>query len=315
MSSGWVEKTLGEIVTLQRGYDLPSQSRLPGSIPIMGSAGITGYHNQPTTEGPGVVVGRSGVGSMGVASYIDRDFWALNTTLFVSDFHGYSRDFVYYLLSTINFRQFDTGSAQASLNRNAVYPHRVNIPGSVDEQRAIAAFLGAIDGRSKLLRDTNATLEAIAQALFKSWFIDFEPVRAKQRGIVPAGMDEATAALFPDGLHESEVGDLPRGWLVQPIGEVVECLGGATPDTKDERFWFPAEHAWTTPKDLSGLVSPVLLNTERSISTQGLSRIGSGLLPVGTLLMSSRAPIGYLAIRSCRWRSTKATSPCHQATG
>ena len=80
------------------------------------------------------------------------------------------------------------------------------------------------------------------------------------------------------------------------MGDAVECVGGATPDTKDERYWSHAEHAWTTPKDLSGLASPVLLRTERLISAQGLARIGSGLLPAGTLLMSSRAPIGYLAI-------------------
>ncbi|MBK9684606.1 MAG: restriction endonuclease subunit S [Betaproteobacteria bacterium] len=147
-----------------------------------------------------------------------------------------------------------------------------------------------------LLRETNATLEAIAQALFKSWFVDFDPVRAKQQGLAPAGMDEATAALFPDSFEESALGLVPKGWSVQPVGNAVECVGGATPDTKDPSYWSPEEHAWTTPKDLSGLPAPVLLSTERRLSTKGLAKIGSGLLPVGTLVMSSRAPIGYLAI-------------------
>ena len=146
------------------------------------------------------------------------------------------------------------------------------------------------------MRDTNTTLEAIAQALFKSWFVDFDPVHAKQQGIAPAGMDEATAALFPDSLEESALGLVPKGWSVQPVGDAVECVGGATPDTKDPSYWSPEEHAWTTPKDLSGLPAPVLLRTDRRLSTKGLAKIGSGLLPVGTLLMSSRAPIGYLAI-------------------
>ena len=163
-------------------------------------------------------------------------------------------------------------------------------------QDEIASLLGALDDRIALLRECNATLEAIAQALFKSWFVDFDPVRAKSQGLAPAGFDEATAALFPDSFEDSALGRLPAGWSVQPVGDAVECLGGATPDTKDPSYWSPEAHAWTTPKDLSGLPAPVLLSTERRLSTKGLAKIGSGLLPVGTLLMSSRAPIGYLAI-------------------
>jgi type I restriction enzyme S subunit len=163
-------------------------------------------------------------------------------------------------------------------------------------QREVATALGTLDDRIALLRETNATLEAIAQALFKSWFVDFDPVHAKRQGLAPAGMDEATAALFPDSFEESALGLVPKGWPVQPVGDVVECVGGATPDTKEPSYWTPEQHAWTTPKDLSGLPSPVLLSTERRLSAKGLAKIGSGLLPVGTLLMSSRAPIGYLAI-------------------
>jgi type I restriction enzyme S subunit len=198
----------------------------------MGSAGITGYHDESTTSGPGVVIGRSGVGSMGVVSFIDRDYWALNTSLYVTDFRGNDVKFIFYLLSTINFRQFDTGSAQASLNRNLVYPHRVVVPQSISEQREIARILGALDDRVALLRETNVTLETIAQTLFKSWFVDFNPVRAKMAGQVPECMDETTAALFPDTFEETELGGVPVGWRVMPIGNAVEAVGGATPDTR-----------------------------------------------------------------------------------
>jgi type I restriction enzyme S subunit len=91
---------------------------------------------------------------------------------------------------------------------------------------------------------------------------------------------------------------LNLGWQGQPVGDAVECVGGATPDTKEPSYWSPEEHAWTTPKDLSGLSTPALLRTERRLSAKGLAKVGSGLLPAGTLLMSSRAPIGYLAITS-----------------
>ena len=163
-------------------------------------------------------------------------------------------------------------------------------------QDEIAEVMGALDDRITLLLETNATLEAIAQALFKSWFVDFDPVRAKMEGRTPEGMDEATAALFPDAFEETELGVVPRGWRVMPVGDAVETVGGATPDTKNSEYWEPTTHCWTTPKDLSGISAPVLLDTERKVSSQGLAKIGSGLLPVGTLLLSSRAPIGYLAV-------------------
>ena len=109
-------------------------------------------------------------------------------------------------------------------------------------------------------------------------------------------MDEETAALFPDSFEASELGMIPRGWKIKQVGQTVETVGGGTPDTKNPAYWNPEEFSWTTPKDLSGNAAPVLLSTERKLSTKGVGKISSGLLPVGTLLMSSRAPIGYLAI-------------------
>ncbi|EJV1364807.1 restriction endonuclease subunit S [Pseudomonas aeruginosa] len=189
----------------------------------------------------------------------------------------------------------NVGAVFDSLRCRDIPSFEMVIPPRVD-QAEIASLLGALDDRITLLRETNATLEAIAQALFKSWFVDFDPVRAKAEGRQPEGMDATTAALFPDSFEESELGLVPKGWSVMPIGEAVECVGGGTPDTKNEAYWQPEEFSWSSPKDLSGLQSPVLLSTERKLSAQGLAKVSSGLLPCGTLLMSSRAPIGYLAI-------------------
>jgi type I restriction enzyme S subunit len=188
-----------------------------------------------------------------------------------------------------------TGTTIKHLTGKAVAALQVPLP-PIEVQRAVVDVLRLLDDRITLLRETNAKLEAIAQALFKSWFVDFDPVRAKMEGRAPEGMDEATAALFPDGFEESVLGATPRGWRVMQVADAVEAVGGATPDTKTPTFWEPAIHCWTTPKDLSGIPSPVLLDTERKLSDAGLAKIGSGLLPVGTLLLSSRAPIGYLAL-------------------
>ncbi|MBI5333871.1 MAG: restriction endonuclease subunit S [Burkholderiales bacterium] len=188
-----------------------------------------------------------------------------------------------------------TGSTVSNVRIPALEALGIPTP-SLTTQREIGAVLGALDDRIDLLRQTNATLESIAQGLFKSWFIDFDPVRAKAEGREPEGMDAATAALFPAELQDSEFGPIPKGWSVQPIGDLVEAVGGSTPDTKNDAFWQPAVHHWTSPKDLSGATAPVLLSTERKVSDAGLAKISSGLLPEGTLLMSSRAPIGYLSL-------------------
>jgi type I restriction enzyme S subunit len=164
------------------------------------------------------------------------------------------------------------------------------------EQKAIAAVLGALDDKIELNRRMNATLEAMARTLFQSWFVDFDPVRAKLDGRQPVGLDPDTAALFPVSFDGSAVGQIPNGWSIKPVGEVVDCVGGGTPSTAEPIYWEGGTHHWTTPKDFSSLQAPVLLDTDRKLTDAGIAKISSGLLPAGTLLLSSRAPVGYLAI-------------------
>lgn len=166
----------------------------------------------------------------------------------------------------------------------------------VSVQREIASALGHLEDRIFLLRASSSTLHAVAEAIFKSWFVDFDPVRAKAEGRDPEGVDEDTAAWFPEEFQDSELGPIPKGWRVDVIDSVISCVGGSTPSTKEPAYWNPPEYHWVTPKDLSGQSTPVLLTTERMISEAGLKKISSGLLSEGTLLLSSRAPIGYLAI-------------------
>jgi type I restriction enzyme S subunit len=160
------------------------------------------------------------------------------------------------------------------------------------EQRAIAHILGTLDDKIELNRRRNQTLEAMARALFKDWFVDFGPIRAKMEGrdpYLPADLWQR----FPDRLDDD---GKPEGWRRSTIGSEVTVCGGSTPSTKEPAFWENGEHHWATPKDLSALQFPVLLDTDRKITDAGIEKISSGLLPVGTVLLSSRAPIGYLAI-------------------
>jgi type I restriction enzyme S subunit len=207
--------------------------------------------------------------------------------------------FLYYAINDAFFQQEVHGrtieTVQKSIKVQDLKTCRIPLP-PLAEQKAIAAVLGALDDKIELNRRMNATLEAMARTLFQSWFVDFDPVRAKRNGQMPVGMDAATAALFPDAFVDSPLGMIPQGWRVHPVGNIVECVGGSTPSTSEPKYWEGGTHHWTTPKDFSSLQAPVLLDTDRKITEAGISKISSGLLSAGTLLLSSRAPIGYLAI-------------------
>lgn len=208
--------------------------------------------------------------------------------------------FVYYALTARRdaiFRLGAGGSRTPILNKSGFEKVEIECP-PLSEQKAIAAVLGVLDDKIELNRRMNATLEAMARALFQSWFVDFDPVRAKLDGRQPVGLDGAAAALFPAAFQDSPAGHVPTSWTVEPVGEVVVCVGGATPSTAESKYWEGGTYHWTTPKDFSLLQAqaPVLIDTERRITSAGVAKISSGLLPTGTLLMSSRAPVGYLAI-------------------
>ena len=191
-------------------------------------------------------------------------------------------------------RNLATGAAQQNLSGRLIKSLKFPFP-PLPEQRWIAHILGALDDKIELNRQMNKTLEAMARAIFKDWFVDFGPVRAKLAGRVPY-LPPKLWNLFPNRLVDSELGEIPVGWEVKALGEVIDVVGGTTPSTKRADYWEGGTHCWATPKDLSALRSPVIFDTERKITDSGLAKIPSGLLPAGTLLLSSRAPIGYLAI-------------------
>ncbi len=194
----------------------------------MGSAGQNGFHDTALAKGPGIVIGRSGA-SFGQVHFSKEDFWPHNTGLYVTDFKGNDPLFAFYFLKALDFDRFNSGSAQPSLNRNFIYPIPIRLP-EPTEQKAIAAVLGALDDKIELNRRMNATLEAMARALFQSWFVDFDPVRAKLDGPPPAALAPATAALFPGSFQDSELGPIPFGWEVSKLKDLTSKIGsGATP--------------------------------------------------------------------------------------
>jgi len=211
---------------------------------------------------------------------------------------GINQRFLYYLMASQDFIDYVTqgsdGTKMPRANWSYASQFSFDIP-SYTVQSQIGNILGSLDDKIALNNRMNLTLEEMARTIFKSWFVDFDPVRARAEGRDP-GLPAEIADLFPDSFEDSPLGEIPRGWRVGTIGEVTKVVGGSTPSTKESKFWDGGTYHWATPKDLSGLSSPVMIRTERKITPEGLDQISSGLLPKGTVLLSSRAPIGYLAI-------------------
>jgi len=210
-------------------------------------------------------------------------------------------------------KYLNVGAVFDSLRCGEIPRFELLIP-PLPEQKAIAHILGSLDDKIELNRQMNETLEAMAQTLFKSWFVDFDPVidnalaagnaipdefaaRADQRKTIEKKDNSDIQHLFPDEFEfTEEMGWIPKGWAVSNVGTEFNTVGGGTPSTKNSDFWKNGNISWTTPKDLSGNQSKILLHTDRKITELGLNKISSGLLPIDTVLMSSRAPVGYLAL-------------------
>jgi type I restriction enzyme S subunit len=176
-----------------------------------------------------------------------------------------AQDFIYYFLIDKNTHQYlasqSSGSAnQANISKADIEQIPISIP-CPKEQKAIASVLSSLDDKIDLLHRQNTTLEAMAETLFRQWFVE----------------------------------EAQEGWEECTLDDLITVKGGTTPSTKEPSFW-NGSISWTSPRDLSNQQSVFMFNTERKITEKGLDQIGSGLLPVGTVLMSSRAPIGYLAI-------------------
>lgn len=223
MTDPWDEGALGSFIELKRGYDLPRHAREDGPHPVVSSSGITGRHAEAKVRGPGVVTGR--YGTIGEVFYIDRDFWPLNTTLYVRDFKGNDPRFVSYFLKTVDYTAYTDKAAVPGVNRNHIHQLQVRFP-PTSEQTTIGEMLRSLDDKIELNQRMNETLEGIARATFKSWFVDFDPVRAKLEGGQPFGLDPATAELFPHELVDSSLGLMPAGWNAATTGDIADVVRG-----------------------------------------------------------------------------------------
>ena len=223
---GWTTMTLSRFSPLTYGKGLKSDVRnSSGHVPVFGSNGQVGWHDKALTDGPAVIVGRKG--TVGSVHYSPEPCWPIDTTFFISDGDTELMRFKYYALSALDLETMNMDSAVPGLNRNAFHAREIRTP-PLPEQRAIARVLGTLDDKIELNRRMNGTLEAMARALFKSWFVDFAPVRAKAEGR-DTGLPDHIADLFPDRLVDSDIGEIPEGWAPRRLGECFALTMGQSP--------------------------------------------------------------------------------------
>ena len=299
------EKTipLNEFITLQRGFDLPQDKRIKGDIPVIAATGIVGYHNEEKVQAPGVVIGRSG--SIGGGQYITNNFWPLNTTLWVKDFKGHHPRFVYYLLKSIDFSQFNVGSGVPTLNRNHLSGVLV-ADTSYSYEKEVSNVIGILDDKINLNKKINQTLEQMSQTLFKSWFVDFDPVidnaldagnpipealqsRAELRQKVRNSADfkplpAEIRSLFPSEFEETELGWVPKGWKIDNIGGLSDKIfSGGTPNTSTEEYWNGALNWFSSGETRNALI----IETEKKITATGVKNSSTRLSVAGDILIAS----------------------------
>ncbi len=171
---------------------------------------------------------------------------------------------------------------------------RIPLP-SPSEQRIIARILGSLDDKIELNCRMNATLEETARAIFQSWFVDFDPVRAKAAGRGPTGLDSATAALFPDGFDVIEGREIPRGWKVVPFDLTIDMMGGGTPKTSIADYW-DGDIPWFSVVDAPSDGDVFVIDTEKKITQLGLEESSTRILAPGTTIISARGTVGRCAL-------------------
>lgn len=239
MGGEWVNTMLGNVLRFSNGKSSPKRNDgLP--FPVYGANGIIGFANETNSEPNTIIIGR--VGSYCGTLYLSRQAcWVTDNAIRAVAMGKNSPNYLYYLLSTLKLNLWRGGSGQPLLNQSTLSVIPVKIP-PLAEQRAIAHILGTLDDKIELNRRMNETLEQMAQALFKSWFVDFEPVRAKCRGAsrcAPTGWQwpKHILDLFPDRLVNSELGEIPEGWKHLSFEEIVTAKQGKyLPDNEISEF-------------------------------------------------------------------------------
>ncbi|RUM49930.1 MAG: restriction endonuclease subunit S [Marinomonas sp.] len=285
----WVETTVGEYCPFVYGKGLPKAKRVNGTVPVYGSNGVVDSHIEAHVYQHGVIIGRKG--TCGAVTLSESDFWPIDTTFYVTKDSLDETRFVYYLLSSLGMEHMNSDSAVPGLNRDNAHSLRIVIPERKEDRERLGAYLALFDEKIELNIRMNQTLEKVAQRIFMSWFVDFDPVKANVEGVSFNRLSPEIHSLFPSEFEESELGLIPKGWKVSTIGKEFDVTMGQSPPgssynesnegilffqgRRDFGFRYPSERVFTNqPKRLAS---------------------------AGDTLLSVRAPVGDInkALKDC----------------
>jgi type I restriction enzyme S subunit len=257
----WKEYKLGDLITLNYGKGLKEENRVRGNVPVYSSAGLSGYHNEPLTNSSGLVVGRKG--TIGKVFYSDQPFWCIDTAYYIlPNDDNYELKFLFYFLRTLGLEELNEDSAVPGLNRNTFYSLETAIP-LLPEQRAIASILSSLDDKIDLLHRQNKTLEALAETLFRQWFVE----------------------------------EADESWEEKSLYDLMEIIGGGTPKTEISEYW-DGEINWMSGKDITANHKQFILTTEKNISMTGLKNSSAKVLPKFASVVSARGTVGKICLLS-----------------
>lgn len=294
----WKEYSLGDISKLKYGKNV-SAKLCKGPVPIFSGYRKIGTCNTINCKKDTIIVIARGVGGCGDVKSTKEDCFLTNLSISVELDKGICNAKWFYYKHLLNNLSFlNSGSAQPQITIDSLSKYLIRIP-PINIQRKIAGILSALDSKIENNNKINANLESQAQALFKSWFVDFTPFKDQP---------------FVD----SELGPIPQGWKVGKLGDLGDIVGGSTPSKSKPEYYTTHGIAWLTPKDLSTSKAKFTSRGEIDITDEGYNSTSTKLMPRGSVLFSSRAPIGYLTIAKneiCTNQGFKSLVPNGAGTG
>ena len=293
-ADGWQMYTLGELTENFDAIRCPVKEadRRPGSYPYYGASGVVDYVDGYLFDGEYLLIAEDGENLRTritpIAFLANGKFWVNNHAHIVRGNSGADTRFLKYALSLLDISGYLTGSTMPKLTQGNLNRITFLTP-PIPEQRAIAHVLGTLDDKIELNRRMNETLEAMARALFKSWFVDFDPVRAKmegrwRRGQSLPGLPADLYDLFPDRLVDSELGEIPEGWGVGIVSQLAERIqNGGTPKRSEPTYWETRDIPWLTSGEVR---QSFVLDTQNYISRQGLEHSSAKMIPARSILVA-----------------------------
>ncbi|MBY4771246.1 restriction endonuclease subunit S [Burkholderia ambifaria] len=325
----WFQKPLGEVTFNHDGKRKPvkESERKKGPYPYYGASGIVDYVDGYLFEGRYLLIAEDGENlrtrQTPIAFIADGKFWVNNHAHIVTGNGEVMTEYLHYFLQNADIQSYLTGAVMPKLTQGNLNRIPISYPDS-ECQNSIIRVLGSLDKKINLNRRINQTLEAMAQAIFKSWFVDFDPVKAKiaaiQEGRAPlraamsaisgkleAELDSlppeqyeqltATAALFPDEMNASALGEIPRGWAYQAADSLTEVGIGKTPPRKEPQWFTEGEGdwRWVSIKDM-GASGVFQQRSSEFLTSEAVSRFNVRVVPDRTVLLSFKLTIGRVAI-------------------